>query len=97
MLFWPTWNYQFSPLHGKLLVSVGGYKGGTAGQAGVASALQHLVEGNVDVEADDDPGHPGVEHHGRVLDGLQGEGGGDRVGLGVSGVTRAPGETCLTV
>ena len=87
----PTWNNQFSPLHGELLVCVGGYKGGTAGLAGVASALQHLVERDVDVEADDDAGDPGVEDDGRVLDGLQGERLRDCVGLGVSGVTQAGG------
>ena len=87
----PTWNDQFSPLHGKLLISVGGYKGSAAGLAGVASALQHLVEGDIDVEADDDSGDPGVEDDRGVLDGLQGERVGDCVGLGVSGVTRAGG------
>ena len=64
-----TWYNTLGSLHGKLLISVSGYKEGTR-QISIAGTLEDLGEGDVDVKADHHSPHLGVQGHRGELDRL---------------------------
>ena len=64
-----TWNNTLSALHGKLLIGVSGNKEGTR-QVSIAGPLEDLGEGDVDVKADHNRCHPGVQGYRGELDRL---------------------------
>ena len=64
-----TWNNTLSALHGKLLICVSGNKEGTR-QISIAGTLEDLGEGDVDVKADHNSCHPGIQSYRGELDRL---------------------------